>query len=39
MERPTSKLRSLLKEKPFVYMPATYYPLGARMAADISVRG
>lgn len=35
MERPTSKLRSLLKEKPFVYMPAAYYPLGARMAADI----
>jgi methylisocitrate lyase len=32
MERPTTKLRALLKAKPFVYMPAVYYPLGGRMA-------
>jgi 2-methylisocitrate lyase-like PEP mutase family enzyme len=34
MERMTTKLRALLKEKPFLYMPAAYYPLGGRMAAD-----
>jgi len=35
MERPTSKLRALLKAKPFLYMPAVYYPLGGRMAAAL----
>ena len=35
MQRPTTKLRALLKAKPFVYMPAVYYPLGGRMAAAI----
>jgi methylisocitrate lyase len=33
MERPTGKLRALLKEKPFLYIPAAYDPLGGRMAA------
>jgi methylisocitrate lyase len=33
MERPTTKLRAVLKAKPFVYMPAVYDPLGGRMAA------
>ena len=32
MERTTSRLRALLKEKEFVYMPAVYYPLGGRLA-------
>lgn len=33
MERATTKLRALLKAKPFAYMPAVYDPLGGRMAA------
>lgn len=33
MERSTTRLRALLKDKPFLYMPAAYYPLGGRMAA------
>lgn len=35
MMRSTSKLRALLKEKPFLYMPAAYYPLAGRMAASL----
>ena len=35
MERTTSRLRALLKEKEFVYMPAVYYPLGGRLAEYI----
>jgi methylisocitrate lyase len=33
MERSTTRLRALLKDKPFLYMPAAYDPLGGRMAA------
>ena len=31
MERSTTRLRNLLKENDFVYMPAIYYPLGGRL--------
>lgn len=33
MERSTTRLRALLKDKPFLYIPAAYDPLGGRMAA------
>jgi 2-methylisocitrate lyase-like PEP mutase family enzyme len=35
MERSTTRLRALLKEKDFVYMPAVYYPLGGRLIEDM----
>jgi 2-methylisocitrate lyase-like PEP mutase family enzyme len=35
MERSTTRLRALLKEKNFVYMPAVYYPLGGRLIEDM----
>jgi 2-methylisocitrate lyase-like PEP mutase family enzyme len=37
MERATTKLRKLLKEKNFLYMPSAYYPLGARVAQQIGI--
>ena len=35
MERSTTRLRTLLKEKDFVYMPAVYYSLGGRLIEDM----
>ena len=35
MERSTTRLRALLKEKDFLYMPAVYYPLGGRLIQDM----
>ena len=35
MDRQTTRLRALLKEKKFLYLPAVYDPLGARMAEEI----
>ena len=32
MEKATSRLRALVKDKNFIYMPAVYYPLGGRLA-------
>lgn len=31
MDRPTATLRTLLKKKSMLYMPAVYYPLGGKM--------
>ena len=31
MEKATSRLRALVKDKDFIYMPAVYYPLGGRL--------
>ncbi len=39
MDRPTTKLRRLLKEKSFLYLTAAYYPLIARAAQDIGMEG
>ena len=35
MERPTTALRALLDRKPFVYMPAVYYPLAGRLVQSM----
>ncbi len=37
MERPTTKLRQLLREREFLYMPSVYYPLAARLAAQLGI--
>jgi 2-methylisocitrate lyase-like PEP mutase family enzyme len=37
MERATTKLRKLLKEKDFLYMPSAYYPLGALVAQQVGI--
>ena len=37
MERATTKLRQLLKEKDFLYMPSAYYPLCALVAQQIGI--
>ena len=31
MEKPTTRLRALLKKDGMLYFPAAYYPLGGRM--------
>lgn len=35
MERMTAKLRQLLKDSRFIYMPAVYYPLGGRLVEHL----
>jgi len=35
MERPTTALRKLLKNKSCLYMPAVYYPLGGRLVESM----
>ncbi|MGE4218782.1 MAG: oxaloacetate decarboxylase [Alphaproteobacteria bacterium] len=35
MASPGAKLRALLKDDGFVYMPAVYYPLGGKMAQSV----
>ena len=35
MEKATSRLRALVKDKDFIYMPAVYYPLGGRLAEHL----
>lgn len=35
MERATARLRVLLRDKDFVYMPAVYHPLGGRLVEDL----
>ena len=35
MERPTKRLRKLLKKNDFVYMPAVYYPLAGRLVQEM----
>ncbi len=35
MRKPTAKLRSLLKRRPFIYLPVAYYPLGGRLIENL----
>ena len=35
MEKATTRLRKLFSDKPFVYLPSVYYPLGGRMVQEI----
>jgi methylisocitrate lyase len=35
MERPTTRLRALLKDGAFLYMPAVYYPLAGRLVESL----
>lgn len=35
MDRATTRLRALLRDKDFVYMPAVYHPLGGRLVENL----
>ena len=37
MERPTTALRRLFREKKFLYMPSVYYPLGGRLVEHLGI--
>ena len=36
-ERATAKLRTLMRERRFIYMPAVYYPLGGRLVESLGL--